>query len=299
MAVVAVVGLGTMGSRVACRLLETGHDVVVWNRTAAKAAQLAELGAAAARSPAEAARRAEFVVVFVSDAEALRDVTEGPTGLAAGASATTTVVQMSTVAPATVLRLAAALPAGTGLLDAPVLGSVAEVESGSLQILVGGAPELVEGTTPLLSALGSPLHVGPMGAGSAAKLVANAALFGVLGVLGEALALAGASGLPLDMAFEVLGRTPLAAQAERRRPSIETGEYPRRFSLSLARKDAELILAAAAAGGAELRLGSAVATWLADADDAGWGGRDYTAFVARILESRRPPAERGEDDERS
>jgi 3-hydroxyisobutyrate dehydrogenase/2-hydroxy-3-oxopropionate reductase len=164
---------------------------------------------------------------------------------------------------------------------------------------VGGAPELVEGTTPLLSALGSPLHVGPVGAGSAAKLVANAALFGVLGVLGEALALAGASGLSLDMAFEVLGRTPLAAQAERRRPSIETGEYPRRFSLSLARKDAELILAAAAAGGAELRLGSAVATWLADADDAGWGGRDYTAFVARILESRRPPAERGEDDERS
>jgi 3-hydroxyisobutyrate dehydrogenase/2-hydroxy-3-oxopropionate reductase len=291
-AVVAVVGLGEMGSRVAGRLLETGHEVVVWNRTPARAARVVELGAAAAESPAEAARRAEAVFTVVSDAEALRAVTEGPTGLAAGASAATTVVQMSTVAPADVSRLAAALPDPTALLDAPVLGSVAEVESGSLQILAGGPPELVERLEPLLSALGSPLHVGPVGAGSAAKLVANAALFGVVALLGETLALAGAAGLPREVAFEVLARSPLAAQAERRRTSIEAGEYPRRFSLSLARKDVDLILAAAAAGGVELRLGEAVATWLAAADAAGWGNRDYTAVLARILAPAGSPGQR-------
>jgi 3-hydroxyisobutyrate dehydrogenase/2-hydroxy-3-oxopropionate reductase len=92
------------------------------------------------------------------------------------------VVQMSTVSPSSVTRPAGALPACTGLLDAPVLGSVAEAGSGGLRILVGGPRALVERCLPLLEQM-------------AAKLVANNALFGVLGVLGESLALGGALGL--------------------------------------------------------------------------------------------------------
>src|SRR5438309_5711008 len=149
MTTVAVVGLGGMGSRIARRFLDAGHEVVVWNRTASKLGPLTELGAVAVENPAEAARRAEAVITMVSGPGALREVTEGPDGVVAGSGRTTTVIQMSTVGPEPVRLLAAALPEGIGLLDAPVLGSLAEVESGSLRIFVGGEPALVERWAPL------------------------------------------------------------------------------------------------------------------------------------------------------
>jgi 3-hydroxyisobutyrate dehydrogenase-like beta-hydroxyacid dehydrogenase len=290
---VAVIGLGAMGSRMARRLLDAGHRVVVWNRTRAKAEHLAQLGAERAQTPAEAAARARLVLTMLADPEALRTVIEGPDGLAAGLArpaadpagpvAGRTLVEMSTVGPAAVEWLAATLPDGVGLLDAPVLGSLAEAESGTLRIFVGGPAELAERWTPLLATLGSPQHVGALGSGAAAKLVANGTLFGVLAVLGEAAALAEGLGLSRQTAFEVLSATPLAAQAERRRPVIEAGEYPLRFALSLARKDADLVTEAATAAGVDLRVAEAARSWLADAEAAGLGDADYTAVLARIL----------------
>src|SRR5207249_4704421 len=135
---VAVIGLGAMGSRIAARFMEAGHDVAVWNRHARKMAPLTDAGAAPAATPSEATRWAEAVVTMVADPQALRDVTEGPAGVVAGASADTTVIQMATVGPASITRLASALPPAAGLLDAPVLGSLSEVELGSLRIFVGG-----------------------------------------------------------------------------------------------------------------------------------------------------------------
>jgi 3-hydroxyisobutyrate dehydrogenase-like beta-hydroxyacid dehydrogenase len=282
---VAVIGLGAMGSRIARRILDAGHDVVVWNRSPSKMKPLADLGARPASTPAEAAGEAEAVITMVADPAALRDVIEGPEGVAAVAGPATTVIQMSTVGWASVREVAPALPAGTGLLDAPVLGSVTEAESGSLQVFVGGPSELFERWIPLLTVLGTPIHVGSLGAGTAAKLVANSTLFGVLGVLGEALSLARRLGLSDDAAFAVLAGTPLAAQAERRRPSVESGEYPLRFRLSLAVKDAGLILDAAWSTAAELRLAEAMRTWIVDADEAGLGDQDYSMVLARIIGS--------------
>ncbi|HWM13185.1 MAG TPA: NAD(P)-dependent oxidoreductase [Gaiellaceae bacterium] len=287
MSTVAVIGLGGMGSRIARRFLGAGHDVVVWNRSPAKADELAALGASPAGSPAEAAGRSEAVVTMLSDPAALAAVSEGPAGIADGAGAATTVIEMSTVGPAAVARLASTLGPGTGMLDAPVLGSLSEAESGSLRIFVGGPAELVERWAPLLAALGSPLHVGPLGAGAAAKLVANTTLLGTLGVLGEALALADGLGLSRAAAFEVLARTPLAAQAERRRPAIESGEFPTRFSLALARKDADLIAAAAEDAGVDLRLAEAARAWLVAAEAAGLAEQDYSAVLEWILERKR------------
>jgi 3-hydroxyisobutyrate dehydrogenase-like beta-hydroxyacid dehydrogenase len=268
---VAVVGLGAMGSRIAGRLLDAGYDVVVWNRTAEKAKPLVERGASFAASPADAAARAEALITMVTDPAALVSVTRDLAGV--------TVIQMSTVGPAAVARLASTLPE---LLDAPVLGSIGEAESGSLRIFVGGSDPLVEHWTPLLSVLGQPMHVGPLGAGSAAKLVANATLVGTIGLLGETLALGEGLGLTREVVFDVLAATPLAQQAERRRRAVEAEDYPPRFALSLARKDADLIAEAAAASGVDLRVVPAAGSWLADADAAGLGGLDYSAVVARI-----------------
>ena len=280
---VAFIGVGAMGGRMARRLLDAGHELTVWNRTPSKVTPLVDAGAASAATPAEAARGAEIVITMVADEAALDAVTEGPEGIAAHA---TTVVEMSTVGPAAVTRLGALLPPGAGLLDAPVLGSVSEAEAGTLQIFVGGDEALFERVRPLLSELGSPIHVGPLGAGAAAKLVANLTLLGTLGLLGEALALADGLGLSREATWEVLGGTPLGGQAERRRAAVESGDYPLRFALALARKDADLVADAATAAGLELPLAGAARDWFAEAEAEGWGERDYSAILARIIGQR-------------
>jgi 3-hydroxyisobutyrate dehydrogenase/2-hydroxy-3-oxopropionate reductase len=264
-----------MGSRIAHRLREAGHELVVWNRTRQRAEAV---GAAIADSPADAARRAEVVITMVADPAALRAVTEGPDGVAAGARGGTTVVEMSTVGPEAVSRLRSVLR--TDLLDAPVLGSVSEAEGGTLSIFVGGDETVFEERRTLLEALGTPTYVGPSGAGAAAKLVANTTLIGTIGVLGEALALGERLGLPRDEVFDVLAKTPLADQAARRRTTFERGEYPPRFPMRLARKDADLV----GETGIDLRLVAAARSWLAEAE-ARDGDLDYSAVLAWIVES--------------
>ena len=283
MTAIAVVGLGAMGSRIAARLLDAGHEVTVWNRSARRVTPLIDRGAVSAATPALAASQAELLITMVSDPQALRSVTEGPDGIASRAHPALTVVEMSTVGPAAVAELTSALPAGTGVVDAPVVGSLAAAESGSLVIFAGGSADLVTRVMPVFSVLGSARHVGPLGSGAAAKLVANAAIFGALAMLGETFALARALDLPPDTSYQVLAATPLGAQAEHRRAAMESREYPPRFSLTLALKDARLINQAATAAGVDLRLTRAVETWLADAQRAGLGERDYTAMLQAIL----------------
>jgi 3-hydroxyisobutyrate dehydrogenase len=285
MATIGVVGLGAMGARIAGRLADAGNDLVAWNRDPAKAEPLVERGAIAAETPAETARKAEAVITMVADPAALAAVTEGPNGVVAGVADSTTVIQMSTVSPAATERLASQL-SGDAMLDSPVLGSVGEVEAGTLKVFVGGEDALAERWSPLLSTLGTVIQVGPIGAGTAAKLVANTTLVGIIGVLGEALAIGQALGLPREGTFEVLGVTALADQAERRRAAVESGDYPPRFALRLARKDADLILEAAEKHGVDLRVVKGAQEWLADAEAAGLGDADYSAVLARILDSQ-------------
>jgi 3-hydroxyisobutyrate dehydrogenase-like beta-hydroxyacid dehydrogenase len=278
-----LVGVGAMGSRLARRLLHEGYEVVVWNRTSEKTQSLVDAGAIQALTPAALTRRSDVVITMVADPAALKAVMQGPEGILAGADHDVTLLEMSTVGPGAIAEIESLLPARTTLLDAPVLGSLSEVESGALRIFVGGQVALFERWRPLLSKLGYPLHVGPLGAGAVAKLVANSTLLGVLGVLGEALALADDFGLSRDATFEVLSKTPIAAQAERRRAALESDDYAPRFRLSLARKDADLIVDAAAAVGADLRLAAAARTWFAEAEDAGLGAEDYAAVLAHIV----------------
>jgi 3-hydroxyisobutyrate dehydrogenase/2-hydroxy-3-oxopropionate reductase len=279
MADIAVVGLGAMGSRIARRLIDAGHDVIVWNRDSAKAEGFPQR----ATTPADAAQRADVLIIMVSDPAALAEVSEGAEGIAAGARAGSTVVQMSTVGVTAVQRLESELPDGVALLDAPVLGSLAEVEEGRLYIFAGGSDEVVARVSPILSTLGTVVPVGRVGAGSAAKLVANFSLISVLAALGEAFALGRHLGLSDQALFEVLAATPLGVQAERRREAIESGDYPPRFALALADKDAQLVIDAA--GDLDLRVARAVRSWYADAMRDGRGEQDNSALLATILEA--------------
>ena len=261
-----------MGSRIARRLADAGHELTVWNRTRSKADAL---GVPVADTPAAAAAGSEVVITMVADPLALQTVTESPEGVAAGAGDETTLIDMSTVGPAAIERLRGVVSAP--LLDAPVLGSLSEAESGTLHIFVGGEREDYERWQGLLSVLGTPIRVGPSGAGASAKLVANTTLVDVIATIGEALALAEALGLSRDAAFAVLATTALGDQAERRRPALESGEFPPRFPLRLARKDADLI----AEQGLDLRVTHAARSWLHEATD---DDQDYSAVLRVILE---------------
>jgi 3-hydroxyisobutyrate dehydrogenase/2-hydroxy-3-oxopropionate reductase len=277
---IAVLGLGAMGSRIARRLLDAGHDVIVWNRTAAKAAGFPQ----AAATPAEATAGVDAAITMVANPAALRDVTQN--------IAPPVLIEMSTVGPDAIRELTEALP-NTQVIDAPVLGSRSEAEQGTLHIFVGATPELYAQWAPVLGTLGTTHHVGPLGAGAAAKLVANSTLVGTIGVLAEAIRLADGLGLSREATFDVLGASPLAAQAERRREAVETNDFPPRFPLSLARKDAELVSAAAP----DLRLAEAARSWFAEADAAGWGDRDYSSLLAWVLDV--PDEQQNERDDQN
>ncbi len=284
MVAVAWIGLGEMGSRMVMRLAAGGHDVTVWNRTRDRAEALARDNAVRiAATPAEAAAKAEIVGLMVTDATAVEEVVYGPGGVVNGIRHRSVVIDFSTVGPAAVARLAAHLPPGVALLDSPVLGSLAEATAGTLKLLAGGPAEVLDRCRPVLAPLGEVRHVGALGSGAAAKLVANFALLGSVTLLGEALALAGALGMDQDAAWDLLAATPLAAQAQRRRPAIEDGSYPPRFPLRLARKDAELI----DSSGLGLRIGRALAGWFADAAANGCADLDYTAVLGHVLAASR------------
>jgi 3-hydroxyisobutyrate dehydrogenase/2-hydroxy-3-oxopropionate reductase len=276
MSEVAWIGLGAMGSRMAARLRDAGHELAAWNRTREKADAL---GVATAGSPREAAERGEFVFTMVTDPDALRAVTEGEDGALSGLRRGAVLIDMSTVGPPAIARLSEQMPTGRSLLDIPVLGSLPEAEAGTLKLFAGGDDAAFERVRALLETLGEPLRTGPLGSGAAAKLVANATLVGTIALLGETLALADALGLSRETTWEVLGATPLAGQAERRRPVVESGEYPPRFPLSLARKDADLVLS----DGLDLPVLAAAREHLVAAEAAGLGWKDYAAVLEHIL----------------
>jgi 3-hydroxyisobutyrate dehydrogenase-like beta-hydroxyacid dehydrogenase len=282
MTTVAWIGLGQMGLPMASRFLDAGHELVVWNRTAERSEPLVERGARQGGSPAEAASSAEVAITMVTDPDALEEVIFGDEGLAAGLRPGSTLVDMSTVGPATVRGVADRLPDGVAVVDAPVLGSVPQAEDGSLAVFVGASPEAFEKVRPLLEVLGSPRRLGPLGAGAAMKLVANSTLGTLMTGLGEALALADALDLPEDVVLDVLAESPIGITVRSKRSRIESEEYAPSFKLALAVKDVRLVAEAARSLGVPHEVASAALAHLEKAGTGGLGELDYSAVVAHL-----------------
>jgi 3-hydroxyisobutyrate dehydrogenase-like beta-hydroxyacid dehydrogenase len=277
MSAIAFCGLGRMGVPMAARLLGAGHDLRVWNRTPGRAGALVDAGATEAASPAEAGAGAEVVVTMLADPAAVEDVVLG-----ADLGAGTTLIEMSTIGPDAVRSLAARLPEGVDVLDAPVLGSIPQATEGTLKIFVGGAAGVFERCRPVLEAMGNPRHLGPLGAGAAMKLVANSTLGALMTGLAEALALADGLGLEEADVLDILSESPIGVTTKGKRPLIESGVYTPNFTLGLAAKDLRLVMEAAEAAGVELRVAAAARSWLERADDHGRGDLDYSAVIADV-----------------
>ncbi len=280
MTTLAFVGLGQMGLPMAARLLDAGHDLVVWNRTPAKAASLLERGARLVDSPAKAAREAEAVFTMLSTPEALEQVVFGPGGLVEGGGGHT-LIDMSTVGPDMIRLLTERVPDDLVVIDAPVLGSIPQATRGTLKIFVGAEPELFERWSPVLEAFGRPIHMGPPGSGAAMKLVANSTLGALMSGLAEALTLADAFALDQSTVLDILAESPIGVTVRSKRDLIESGRFPPNFKLSLAAKDLRLVTGTAQNAGLQLPLAMAARAWFELSDSEGLGPYDYSAVTAR------------------
>ncbi|MEQ4304226.1 NAD(P)-dependent oxidoreductase [Plantactinospora sp. B6F1] len=289
---IALLGQGRMGVPMACRLVAAGHQVTVWNRTARKCAVAAEAGARTANTPAEAVRGADLVITMVRDAAAVSSVLFGTDGAETGIAPGGVVIEMSTIGPDPLAELRRRLRPDIGLVDAPVVGSVAQATAGQLQILVGGVDADVSRCEAVLAVLGPVTRLGPLGSGAAAKLVANAVNIASFAVIAEVYALGDRLGVPADTTLELLSRSAVGPFVERIRERIGNQSFPTQFALGLAEKDLALALSAGAdpagvIGAARQRLTAAVRD--------GLGERDISAVIEDVR-SRRTGS--GTDDTR-
>ncbi|MEA2971671.1 MAG: 3-hydroxyisobutyrate dehydrogenase [Actinomycetota bacterium] len=281
----AFVGLGQMGLPMAARLLDAGHDLVVWNRTPEKAGPLVERGARRVANPAEAARQAEAVFTMLATPDALEEVVFGPMGLAEGMTEESgrrhTLIEMSTVGPDMIRELGERLPDDVDLIDAPVLGSVPQATDGTLKVFVGADQDLADQWMPVLETFGRPIHMGPPGAGAAMKLVANSILGALMSGLAEALTLADAFALDQSAVLDILAESPIGVTVKSKREMIESGRFPPNFKLSLATKDLRLVTGTAQNAGLQLPLAMAARAWFELSEAEGLGPYDYSAVTAR------------------
>jgi 3-hydroxyisobutyrate dehydrogenase len=206
---IGIAGIGKMGAAIAQRLMEVGHAVTAWNRSAGRLQPLAQAGAAVAASPAELAGKSETVITILTDAAAIDAVYQGASGLLAGNVGGRLFIEMSTVAPHTEFALAQTVRAkGAALVECPVGGSTGPARAGKLIGLMGAEPADAARAKSILEQLCRRLeHCGPVGSGALMKLTINMPLMIYWQALGEALALCRPLGLDPARIMELLSDT--------------------------------------------------------------------------------------------
>jgi 3-hydroxyisobutyrate dehydrogenase len=254
---VAILGTGRMGSAMARSLARHGFALRLWNRTPGKAEALAaEIGARTVESAAAAVAGATAAISMVSDEAGVVALYRGSGGVLEGLDHDCLLMEMSTVPPHVVRGLDADVRArGGAIIDAPVSGSVALAEAGTLTIMVGGSAGDLERARPVLEGMSSRIfHLGPLGMGATIKLAVNALIFALNQSLAEALVLAERAGIDRATAYEVFANSAVAAPYTiyKQAAFVDPDHTPAAFSLSLAGKDLGLILALAGAVGANM-----------------------------------------------
>jgi 3-hydroxyisobutyrate dehydrogenase-like beta-hydroxyacid dehydrogenase len=244
---IGFVGLGTMGGNMAARFLAAGYPVYGEEQQRAHAQTLVDHGLQWRDTPREVADAAEIVFTSVPDDDALERVASGPDGILAGLAAKQIWVDMSTVSPRASRELAERVrDRGAAMLDAPVSGSVPQVKTGTLTIMVGGDEQAYVRVEPVLRELGSSTRVGDNGRGLALKLAINISLAVQMLAFAEGLLLAERSGIDRRLALDVMTQSPIGSPMLKARAALLL-DLPDTawFSIGLMQKDVALALAAA------------------------------------------------------
>jgi 3-hydroxyisobutyrate dehydrogenase len=290
MKTIAVLGLGTMGSGMARRLLGSGFAVTVYNRTASRAEVLKESGAAVAATPREAAVGADVVIAMLADDSASRSAWLGDNGALAGARPGAVLVESSTLSVPWVTELAAAAVAvGCALLDAPVTGSKPQAANGELLFLVGGDGGVLDSVRDVLAPMSrGAVHLGPTGCGALMKLVNNF-LCGVQAAsVAEAMVMIESSELDRVQALEVLSNgapgSPLLRTVGAR---MAARDYKTNFAVDLMAKDLMYAIEEARRLGVTLETAAAGLSAFRRASAEGHGGDDMSSVVEPLRRTAR------------
>jgi 3-hydroxyisobutyrate dehydrogenase len=286
MSKVAFIGLGVMGFPMAGHLKTRGHDVVVFNRTRAKAdAFLARFGGSAARTPAEAADGADFVFTCVGNDDDLRAVTLGADGAFAALGKGAIFVDHTTASAAIARELHdSAKDRGAGALDAPVSGGQSGAENGTLTVMVGGDDEDFEKAKPVIEAYARTVNlIGPSGAGQLTKMVNQICIGGLIEGLAEALHFARRAGLDIGRVIDTISKGAAQSwQMDNRWQTMIAGKFEFGFAVDWVRKDFAICFEEARRNGAELPVTALVDQFYAEIQAMGGGRWDTSSLIARL-----------------
>ncbi len=286
MAKLAFLGLGVMGAPMAGHLARAGHEVTVYNRTAARAgAWVAEHGGHHAPTPREAAEGAQFVMSCVGNDDDLRQVCLGPDGAFAGMADGAVFVDHTTVSAAVTRELAAAASeAGLGFVDAPISGGQAGAENGQLSIMCGGAQADYDRVEPVLAAYARICRrLGDVGAGQMTKMCNQIAIAGLVQGLAESLAFAQKAGLDTDAVVEVISQGAAGSwQMANRHKTMAEGRFDFGFAVDWMRKDLAICLAAGDEIGAPLPVTALIDQFYKEVQSMGGGRWDTSSLIARL-----------------
>jgi 3-hydroxyisobutyrate dehydrogenase len=282
---VAVLGLGKMGEPIARRLLDAGHALAVWNRTAERASGLADAGARVLSSPREAWEAAAVCVTMLLDDEALLEVVTGADGLLATGADGRVLVDMSTVSPGASRQVAeAAAEAGVGYLRAPVSGNPSVVEAGNLGIMVSGDEEVFRPVEELLRDIGpNVFYVGRGEEARVLKLALNLMIAGNAQIIAEALVLGEAHGLDRAKMLEVMGASAVGSPfVKYKTASLVQDDYSATFTGYAMAKDLAMALAAAHEVKAPLPVTATIQQLMEGCLGSGWGDLDLMTLLPRL-----------------
>ena len=279
-ATIGLIGLGHMGGNMAARLLGAGYRVYGEARGRDAAEHLIQEGLHWCDTPREVAEAAEFVFTSLPDDRVLEAVAGGADGILAGLSAGKVWVDLSTVSPRVSRQVARrAREQGAALLDAPVSGSVPQVQSGTLTIMVGGDEDAYQRVEPVLRELGTPTRIGENGQGLALKLAINISLAVQMLAFAEGLRLAERDGVDRALAVDVMTRSPIgSAMLKARAPLVLDLPEDAWFDVRLMHKDIQLALSLAHDLDVALPSAEVADKVLARAADLGYGHRDIAAL---------------------
>ncbi|NNK78786.1 MAG: NAD(P)-dependent oxidoreductase [Litoreibacter sp.] len=286
MAKVSFLGLGVMGYPMAGHLVAAGHEVTVFNRTAAKAeAWVAEHGGKMALTPREAADGADFVMACVGNDDDLRSVCLGDDGALAGMSAGTVFVDHTTVSAKVTRELyAAASEKQISFVDAPVSGGQAGAENGQLGVMCGGDAGAYDRAEPIIDAYAKACkRLGESGAGQLTKMVNQICIAGLVQGLSEGLHFAEKAGLDGKAVVEVISQGAAGSwQMSNRYETMLDDEFNHGFAVDWMRKDLDICLSTANENGASLPVTALVDQFYKDVQKIGGGRWDTSALIKRL-----------------
>jgi len=286
MAKLAFLGLGVMGYPMAGHLQAAGHDVCVYNRTAAKAGSwVAQHGGRSAAAPRAAAGGAEFVMACVGNDDDLRSVCLGEDGAFAGMDAGAIFVDHTTVSARVTAELCeAARACGVGFVDAPVSGGQAGAENGALSIMCGGDAEIYARAEPVIATYAKLCRrLGESGAGQMTKMANQIAIAGLVQGLAEALHFTEEAGLDGRAVVEVISQGAAGSwQMANRYESMLDGHWAHGFAVDWMRKDLGICLDTADEVGASLPVTALVDQFYKDVQKMGGGRWDTSSLLARL-----------------